>query len=80
MNRLVTFPQDLYEDTYCEHPLALYPTHSVHSETSGQRSYLSILAKNRGYEPPRQTCCSHHVTRPIKIIQTRLPSRRLKAS
>ena len=80
MSKLKPFPQDLYEDTYCEHRLALYPTHSVYSETRKQRGYLSVLAKNRGYQPPRQTCCSHQVTSLIEIIQTRLPSRRLKAS
>ena len=74
------FPTDLYEDTRCSYPLALYPSHAVYSETQKQRNYLGALARNRGYQPPLQTCCGHQVKSLIEIIQTRLPSRRSKVS
>ncbi len=59
---LPRFPNDLQIDTRCGHHLSPYPTHSVHSETRKQRNLMQRLAKLNGYQPPRQTCCSHQIT------------------
>jgi len=63
------FPTELYEGTFCGNPLSHFPSHSVYSESRGQRNLLYIESKLSGYAPPRQTCCTHQVQTLVTKLQ-----------
>ena len=68
LKTLTRFPNDLQLFTRCGEKDSLYATHSVYGETRKQRNMISGLSKTRGYDPPRQTCCSHQISSLARLL------------
>ena len=49
-----------------------FTSHTPHSETRGQRSYLFSLARKLGYQHPPQTCCANQANVLIAYLLYRL--------